>query len=58
MTSEAFAVELLKKTGVVVVPGSGFGEAGEGFIRISYATSEEMIKEGLKRIKTFVDGLK
>jgi aminotransferase len=58
MTSEAFAVELLKKTGVVVVPGSGFGEAGEGFIRISYATSEEKIKEGLKRIKTFVDGLK
>lgn len=58
MTSEEFAVELLKKTGVVVVPGSGFGEAGEGFIRISYATSEEKIKEGLKRIKAFVDGLK
>lgn len=58
MTSEEFAVELLKKTGVVVVPGSGFGEAGEGFIRISYATSEEKIKEGLKRIKNFVNGLK
>ncbi|HRU40876.1 MAG TPA: pyridoxal phosphate-dependent aminotransferase, partial [Candidatus Diapherotrites archaeon] len=50
MKSEEFAVELLKKTGVVVVPGSGFGEAGEGFIRISYATSEENIKEGLRRI--------
>jgi aminotransferase len=58
MTSEEFAVELLKNTGVVVVPGSGFGEAGEGFIRISYATSEENIKEGLKRIKAFVEGLK
>ncbi len=58
MSSEEFAVELLKKTGVVVVPGSGFGVAGEGFIRISYATSEEKIKEGLKRIKTFVEGLK
>jgi aminotransferase len=58
MKSEEFAVELLKSTGVVVVPGSGFGEAGEGFIRISYATSEENIKEGLKRIKTFVDCLK
>jgi aminotransferase len=58
MKSEEFAVELLKKTGVVVVPGSGFGEAGEGFIRISYATSEENIKEGLKRIKAFVEGLK
>jgi len=58
MSSEEFAVELLKKTGVVVVPGSGFGEAGEGFIRISYATSEENIKEGLRRIKAFVEGLK
>ncbi|HOS68971.1 MAG TPA: pyridoxal phosphate-dependent aminotransferase [Bacillota bacterium] len=58
MKSEEFAVELLKKTGVVVVPGSGFGEAGEGFIRISYATSEENIKEGLRRIKAFVEGLK
>jgi aminotransferase len=58
MKSEEFAVELLKKTGVVVVPGSGFGEAGEGFIRISYATSEENIKEGLRRIKAFVQGLK
>ncbi|HWR62126.1 MAG TPA: pyridoxal phosphate-dependent aminotransferase, partial [Clostridia bacterium] len=47
LSSEEFAVELLKKTGVVTVPGSGFGEAGEGFIRISYATSEENIKEGL-----------
>lgn len=58
LSSEEFAVELLKKTGVVTVPGSGFGEAGEGFIRISYATSEENIKEGLKRIKGFVEGLK
>jgi len=58
MKSEEFAMELLKKTGVVVVPGSGFGEAGEGYIRISYATSEEKIIEGLKRMKTFVEGLK
>ncbi|HYF84053.1 MAG TPA: pyridoxal phosphate-dependent aminotransferase [Clostridia bacterium] len=58
LKSEEFAVQLLKKTGVVVVPGSGFGEAGEGFIRISYATSEEKIKEGLRRIKAFVEGLK
>lgn len=58
MTSEEFAMELLKKTGVVVVPGSAFGEAGEGFLRISYAASEENIKEGLKRMKGFVEGLK
>lgn len=55
-TSEEFAVDLLKNTGVVVVPGSGFGEAGEGFVRISYATSEEKIIEGLRRMKGFVEG--
>lgn len=58
MSSEDFAVDLLKKTGVVVVPGSGFGEAGEGFVRISYATSEEKIIEGLKRMESFVKSIK
>lgn len=57
MKSEAFAVRLLESTGVVVVPGSGFGEAGEGYIRMSYATSEENILEGLKRIKRFMESL-
>lgn len=58
MSSEDFSIKLLKETGVVVVPGSGFGEAGEGFIRMSYATSEENIAEGLKRIKKFVQSIK
>ena len=53
--SEDFAMELLKATGVVVVPGSGFGDAGEGFVRMSYATSEENIAKGLERIKRFVE---
>ena len=53
--SEDFAMELLKSTGVVVVPGSGFGDAGEGFVRMSYATSEENIAKGLERIKRFVE---
>lgn len=57
MTSEEFALELLKKAKVVVVPGSGFGTAGEGFVRISYATSEENINEGLKRIKNFMEDI-
>ncbi len=57
MTSEEFALELLKKEKVVVVPGSGFGDAGEGFVRISYATSEENIREGLRRMKVFMEGL-
>jgi aminotransferase len=57
MSSEEFSIELLKKARVVVVPGSGFGDAGEGFVRISYATSEENIAEGLKRMKGFVETL-
>ncbi|NMB94201.1 MAG: pyridoxal phosphate-dependent aminotransferase [Flexilinea flocculi] len=57
MRSEDFCMSLLKKTGVVTVPGSGFGESGEGFVRFTYATSEENIQEGLKRIKGFVEAL-
>jgi aminotransferase len=57
MKSEDFAVNLLKSNAVVVVPGSGFGEAGEGFIRMSYATSEENILEGLKRMDNFMRSL-
>lgn len=58
MSSEEFAVELLKKAKVVVVPGSGFGEAGEGYIRISYVTSKEDMIEGLRRIGNFMADLK
>ena len=42
---------------VVVVPGTGFGQGGEGFIRLSYATSEKSIQEGLRRMEAFVKGL-
>lgn len=57
MTSYEFADRLLEEEHVAVVPGSGFTDFGEGFIRISYATSIENINEGLKRIERFVDGL-
>lgn len=57
LKSEEFALKLVNETGVVVVPGSGFGESGEGFIRLSYATSEGNISEGLKRIDKFVKSL-
>lgn len=57
MGSEEFCMGLLKKTGVVIVPGIGFGEAGEGFVRFSYATSEENIHEGIKRIDGYVRSL-
>ena len=46
-------MDILRKTGVVTVPGSGFGQGGEGFIRITYATSDENIKRGLARIQDY-----
>jgi len=57
LSSREFAIRLLKEKHCVVVPGTGFGEGGEGFVRLSYATSEENIREGLKRIKEFVESL-
>lgn len=57
LSSRDFAIRLLQKKHTVVVPGTGFGDGGEGFIRLSYATSEENIREGLQRIKEFTDSL-
>jgi aminotransferase len=51
-SDEALALRLLRAAGVVTVPGSGFGTAGEGHLRISYSVSYEQIKEGMKRIRT------
>lgn len=58
MTSDQFCEELLKDQLVACVPGTAFGEAGEGFIRVSYAYSIERIKEATSRIKKFLDKLK
>ena len=55
MTSEEFCERLLQEEKVAVVPGSAFGESGEGFIRCSYAYSIESIQEALDRIKRFVE---
>jgi aminotransferase len=49
-----FANELLRKEKVAVVPGTAFGKNGEGYIRISYATSLDNLKEALKRMKSFL----
>lgn len=57
LSSREFAVRLLQDKHTAVVPGTGFGQAGEGFIRLSYATSEEKILEGLKRMGEFVKSL-
>ncbi|MCK9322400.1 MAG: pyridoxal phosphate-dependent aminotransferase [Candidatus Methanomethylophilaceae archaeon] len=57
MSSEELATQLLEKAHVAVTPGSAFGPCGEGFFRISYATSEEQIREGLDRLRFFMNGL-
>ncbi len=54
MSSEEFAESLLTEEKVAVVPGSAFGQAGEGYIRCCYATSMEDIREALTRIERFV----
>ena len=55
MSSEDFAARLLKEEKVAIVPGSAFGESGEGYLRVSYAVDRETIKEALERIGNFVD---
>ena len=54
MTSEEFATKLLEEERVAVVPGSAFGNCGEGYLRISYAYSLEDLKVALGRLGNFV----
>lgn len=58
MTSEEFANRLLQAKRVAVVPGTAFGNSGEGFIRISYAYSLEDLKVALGRVEEFVTELR
>lgn len=57
MTSDEFATRLLQEEKVAVVPGTAFGDCGEGFLRISYAYSLESLKKALSRIERFVNRL-
>ena len=57
LKSEDFAMSLLQKNKVAVVPGSVFGACGEGHIRCSFATSIENLKGAMDRIENFVKGL-
>lgn len=52
-----FANELAKKARVGVTPGRYFGQGGEGYVRLSYASSKENLKESLRRITNFVENL-
>ncbi|MDE6760503.1 MAG: aminotransferase class I/II-fold pyridoxal phosphate-dependent enzyme [Lachnospiraceae bacterium] len=58
MTSEEFATKLLNAKKVAVVPGSAFGECGEGFLRISYAYSLEELKVAIGRLKSFIEEIR
>ena len=55
LDSVTFAKRLLKEERVAVIPGTAFGECGEGFIRCSYATAMEEIEEAMRRIKAFLE---
>ncbi len=55
MSSEEFAEKLLMEEKVAVVPGTAFGDCGEGYIRCCYATSMPEIEEALKRMARFID---
>ena len=58
ITSDEFATRMLKEKKVVVVPGTAFGDCGEGFLRISYAYSLDKLKEALDRMEEFVTELR
>ncbi len=58
MTSEEFAERFLKEEKVAVVPGTAFGDSGEGFLRISYAYSLENLKVAIGRLEKFIHRLR
>lgn len=58
MTSEEFATLLLQEQKVAAVPGTAFGESGEGHLRISYAYSLDNLKKAMERLKHFVERLR
>ena len=57
MTSEEFSVRLLQEEKVAIVPGTAFGDCGEGYLRISYAYSIDDLKKALGRLRKFVQRL-
>ena len=58
MTSEEFAMKFLEEENVAVVPGTAFGDSGEGFLRISYAYSIDNLKVAMEKLKSFIAKLK
>lgn len=58
LTSDEFCEQLLNEQKVACVPGTAFGEAGEGFVRVSYAYSIDHIREAIERIEVFMQKFK
>ena len=58
MTSDEFANRFLREEKVAIIPGTAFGDCGEGFLRVSYAYSIEELKEALGRLANFVERLR
>ncbi len=58
ITSEEFAMKFLEEEMVAVVPGTAFGDSGEGFLRISYAYSLEDLKVAISRMAKFIERLR
>lgn len=55
MTGGEFAEDLIEKARVIVVPGDGFGDEGKKYVRLVFATSEERIREGIRRIGKYME---
>ena len=58
LSSSDFALQFLEQENVAAVPGSAFGEAGEGFVRCCYATAKDRLKIALERLGRFVEKLR
>ena len=58
MTSDEFANRLLQEEKLALVPGTAFGDCGEGYLRVSYAYSLENLKEAMNRMEAFITGLR
>ena len=58
MTSDECANRFLREEKVAIIPGTAFGDCGEGFLRVSYAYSIEELKEALGRLANFVERLR
>ena len=58
ISSDEFATRLLKEEELAVVPGTAFGDCGEGFLRISYAYSIEQLREAMERLDRFITRLR